>query len=159
MFIDDNHNEAYERYLSMDRTHPQDVERKALFYILAGSEDIRGKGINNFYDFTEHSIKSEVLGEESNVDLCSSSRTLVKLAFNLYNNYHESESVNNTFSGLDNKNFDLAINAVKIRFNKQENPINKELLQFVDYSMSVTPNDISELRARANEILEKYADK
>lgn len=51
-------------------------------------------------------------------DFCSSSRKLIRLAFNLYNGYEA--DVVDTFSILDYDNFNLAINAIKIRFNKGE---------------------------------------
>ena len=67
------------------------------------------------YDFNERSIKPEVL-ENGEVDLSSSSRKLVKVAYNLYNGHYESD-VLDTFAGLDDQNADLVIQAIKIRFN------------------------------------------
>ena len=65
------------------------------------------------YDFEDHSIRLEVL--ESGI--CSSSMTLIKLGFNLYNNFN-GEGVLDTFSVLDSKNFELAIRAIRIRVNR-----------------------------------------
>jgi len=41
---------------------------------------------------------------------------LIELGFSLYNGYKA--NVLNTFSGLDEENFDLAIAALRIRFNQ-----------------------------------------
>lgn len=49
-------------------------------------------------------------------DFCSSSRKLIKLGFGLYNGY--SADVLDIFSALDDDNFLLAIDAIKIRFGK-----------------------------------------
>lgn len=49
-------------------------------------------------------------------DFCSSSRKLIILGFGLYNGY--SADVLDTFSALDDDNFLLAIEAIKIRFGK-----------------------------------------
>ena len=38
-------------------------------------------------------------------------------AFNLYNGHYEAD-IFDTFAGLDDKNFNLVIQAIKIRFNK-----------------------------------------
>ena len=100
--------------LKRDATHDKDLERKALFYILSGNLDLYKK-IDSIYDFEDNSIKSECL-ENGEVDLCSSSRKLIKLAYNLYNGY--GADVLETFAVLDEDNFDLAIKAIKIRFNR-----------------------------------------
>lgn len=100
--------------LERDNTHKEDVERKALFYILAGNDDLYNK-IDYIYDFEEHGITPKCL-ESEEVDFCSSSRKLIKLAFNLYNSFPA--DVIDTFYLLDEKNFNLALNALKLRFNK-----------------------------------------
>lgn len=68
--------------------------------------------------------ESPVIHEDSSVcsyceklpDLCSSSKKLIQLAFNLFNGYPA--DVLSTFSGLDESNFNLCMNALKIRFNQ-----------------------------------------
>lgn len=96
--------------------HEKDLERKAMFFIIAGNSDLYSK-VNHIYDFEDKSIKPECL-ESEDVDFCSSSRKLIKLAFNLYNGY--SADVLDTLCGLDESNFNLAINAMKIRMNFQQ---------------------------------------
>lgn len=103
--------ENYKHLINRDGTQNEDVERKALFYILGGNEDLYGK-IEYIYDFKERAIKTDCL--EGTVDLSSGSLRLVKLAFNLYNGYPT--DVFDTFAGLDEDNRVLAIEAIKIRF-------------------------------------------
>ena len=104
----------YTKLLIKDKTAETDVERKALFLIFS-NDDLFGK-VTHLYDFKEHSIKPESL-ENGEVNLSSSSRKLVLAAFNLYNGHYEAD-IFDTFAGLDDKNFNLVIQAIKIRFNK-----------------------------------------
>lgn len=145
--------ERFNELLERDGTHEKDRERRALFYIISGNDDLYGK-VNHLYDFENQCIKnhcvyfydyeleenrekdpsnshrcirceSPVIHEDSNVcsycsklpALCSSSTKLIKLAFNLFNGDNKAD-VLNTFSGLDKDNFNLCLQAIKIRFNK-----------------------------------------
>ena len=108
------YNDNYTELLIKDRTSETDVERKALLLIFS-TDDLFRK-VTHLYDFKEHSIKPESL-ENGEVDLRSSSRKLVMAAFNLYNGHYEAD-IFDTFAGLDDKNFNLVIQAIKIRFNK-----------------------------------------
>lgn len=107
----------YKELLERDGTHPKDSERKALFFILAGNEDLYNK-VDYIYDFKDNSIHTDCL-EGKDFDFCSSSRKLIKLAFNLYNSYDFPADVVDTFYLLDNKNFNLALNAIKLRFDRR----------------------------------------
>lgn len=54
-------------------------------------------------------------------DFCSSSKKLIRLAFNLYNGYTDDNYNNDVlhiFSNLDSDNFELALTALRIRFNR-----------------------------------------
>ena len=106
----------YIALLTKDNTAETDVERKALFLIFS-TDDLFRK-VTHLYDFKEHSIKPEAL-ENGEVDLSSSSRKLVMAAFNLYNGHYKAD-ICDTFAGLDDENFNLLIQAIKIRFNKDE---------------------------------------
>lgn len=114
--------------LEREGAHKDDLERKALFYILSGNDDLYSK-VNHIYDFDEHLIKPECLGvteemiangyehnDSKEPDFCSSSRALVKLAFNLYNG--SPADVLSVFCVLEQENFDLAMDAIRIRLNK-----------------------------------------
>lgn len=89
-----------------------DVEREALFHILAGNDDLFAK-VNYIYNFAENIIKVDCLDGE--VDFSSSSIKLIKLGYNLFNGYEV--SVVDVFGGLDEDNSKLALDAIKIRFN------------------------------------------
>lgn len=97
--------------LEMSGATPGDLERRALFHIIAGNDEIYSN-VNSIYDFKENVIITECLDGE--VYLSSSSRKLVKLAYHLYNGYET--SVLDVFSGLGDDNARLAIEAIKIRF-------------------------------------------
>lgn len=88
-----------------------DVERHALFIILACNDDLFSK-INTIYDFERHEINPDCFEQ---VDFCSSSRQLLKLGFNLYNDAHRAD-VSDTFSGLDETNAWIAALAILVRF-------------------------------------------
>lgn len=147
------HESRFKELLDRDNTYPSDNERKALFWILAGNDDLFKK-VDSIYDFKDHSIRPECLGyteeqlaenremgeewmnrcsicelplEENEYhtcsycislpDFCSSSRKLIRLAFNLYNGY--SADILDTFCVFDEDNFNLAMNALRIRFNRR----------------------------------------
>ncbi|MFW6025751.1 MAG: DUF6075 family protein [Candidatus Woesearchaeota archaeon] len=105
----------FNQLMELDGTNEKDVERKALFHIIAGNEDLYKKK-DFIYDFKENCISPECFENEA-VDFCSSSKKLIELGFNLFNNY-PTNSIINIFAGLDQVNFKLALDAIKIRYNK-----------------------------------------
>lgn len=112
--------ERYRKLIERDKTNDKDLERKSLFYILAyaNNGDLFNK-VNHIYDFEENCIKLECI-QESTVDLCSSSKALVRLGFNLFNGYSDDNSdVLSVFCCLDDVNHEVAINALKMRLNKK----------------------------------------
>lgn len=109
-----NASAEYLNLIRKDGTHEKDTPRRAMFYIIANNPDLYKK-VNHIYDFSDHSIKIECL-EEYTVDFSSGSRSLVKIAFNLFNGYPA--DIRDTLSALDKNNYDLAIQAIAIRFNK-----------------------------------------
>ena len=62
--------------------------------------------------------KNNMINIDNDVDLTSGTSRLVDLAFNLYNDYSSERSILDTFSYLDFNDFELAIYAIRIRFNK-----------------------------------------
>lgn len=111
MFLFPDHQERFEQFIKQDGTHPKDRERQALFYVFAGFGDL-GNRIWHFYDFEGRMIRPEAFEE---VDLTSGSKALVELAFNLYNNY-PCGTVVDLFASLDERNRQLVLEAIKIRF-------------------------------------------
>jgi len=106
-------NENYYKLIERDNTHPENHERRALFTIFSENKELYAK-IDNLYDFEEHWIKTDCFEK---VDFSSGNRKMVELAFNLYNNYDCSTPLE-IFSLLDSDNYDLAMKAINIRFNK-----------------------------------------
>ncbi len=114
-FLDEQHELSYNQMIQRDNTYPTDNERRAMFYILSGNEDLMSK-VNHIYDFQEHSIRPNCLDSKW-VDLSLSSKSLVRLAFNLYNNYTDDyTSPLNLLYHLDDRNYNLALNSIDIRF-------------------------------------------
>lgn len=101
----------YQQLLELSGATRGDLERKALFHIIARNEELYSN-VNSLYDFEENVIKTDCLDGE--VYLSSSSRKLVKLAYHLYNGYDA--SVLEVFSGLGDDDARLGIEAIKIRF-------------------------------------------
>lgn len=99
--------------------HKNDIERKQLFYILASNNDLYLKR-NHIYDFAENCIKPKCL-ESDNVDFCSSSKALIRLAYNLYNSFCDLYTTPIDILGeLGTENIETAITAVNIRFRDYE---------------------------------------
>lgn len=109
MFMFPNHKDNFELLLKRDGTHLNDFERKALFYIFAGNEEIMNQ-VDFLYDFQERMIR---LDNGEKAPICSSGKSLVLLAYNLYNNY-PCGTVLELFRNLDRQNGELALNAIKI---------------------------------------------
>lgn len=105
-------NNRFKELIGKDRTSNTDTERLALLWILANNDDLYFK-VNSIYDFAERQIRPECL--EGTIDLCSGSRRMVRLAFNLFNGFPA--DVLDSFSCLDSDNFKLTMEAIKIRFN------------------------------------------
>lgn len=110
--VKDKQDIRYQQLIERSGATPGDLERRALFHIIAGSDELY-KNLNSLYDFEENVIITECLDGDSDVYLSSSSRKLVKLAYHLYNGYEA--SVLEVFSGLDDDNARLGIEAIKIR--------------------------------------------
>jgi hypothetical protein len=111
-FKNDLHKQNYKRFMLEDDAYCDDRERKALFYILSGHDDLV-KSIDRLYDFNHHMIKKR--GANC---LSSSGNKLLKLAFHLYNHSNKlsGNSIVETFSSLDSAHRMVAIEAIKIRF-------------------------------------------
>src|SRR5699024_674838 len=102
-------NERLIELLERDNTNDNDNERKAMFTILAGNEDLYSK-VDKIYDFEERSINLDVFEE---VDLSRGAYQLVKLDFNLYS-FHNEAIVAEVIRFLDNLNYILSIESVYV---------------------------------------------
>ena len=117
VFLNHKHASNFQKLIQKDNTHPKDCERYALFYILSGNEDLFKKK-EFIYDFENNNIKLDCLIDGS-ADFSTSSKALVRLAFNLYNSYEDKyTSPIDIFYSLDNGNYNLAMKSVDIRFGR-----------------------------------------
>jgi len=111
--------------IQKDGTHPKDVERISLFYILSGNTDLYDKA-RHIYDFMNHQIVPDCL-YDGGADFCSSSRALIRLGYNLYNGFQDDQtSPIHLLSGLDSDNYLLATRSLDIRFG-YENQVQSSL--------------------------------
>ncbi len=114
-FLNEDHAYNFQNMLLQDKTHPGDKERQVLFYIIGGNEDLFLKR-KHLYNFKDHEINPDVF-TNGEVDLCSSSKAMVRLGYNLYNGYEdELTSPYDLFRILDEKNFMVAKGAIDIKF-------------------------------------------
>lgn len=121
-FLNSQHEENFNNLTKKADVRNGDLERKSMFYIIAGNDDLF-KQVGEIYNFRDDELqeRKETLEGDlyfPNVLTSNSSQKLLNLAVQLFNNTKD-QNVLDTFSGLDTNNFELALNAIKIRFNQQ----------------------------------------
>lgn len=121
-FLSQEHEKNFNNLIKKGDVRSGDIERKSMFYIISGNNDLF-KQVNNIYNFKDDELqeRKETLEGDlyfPNVLTSNSSQKLLNLAVQLFNNTKD-QNVLDTFSGLDSENFQLALNAIKIRFNQQ----------------------------------------
>ncbi len=115
IFTNGSHKDKYIKLITKAAVNEFDWERHALFYIISGNEDLYLKK-RFIYDFFENSILPDCL-ESKEVDFCTSSKALIRLAFNLYNSYSDYYTNPLFLLGvLDTNNFVIAYQAILLRF-------------------------------------------
>jgi len=115
IFKDNLHNSRYNELVCISKMRANDLERLSLFYIISGNVDLYMKR-KSIYNFVENAINPECLNSDT-VDFCSSSKALIRLGFNLFNGYSDSQT-NPMYllCGLDTKNLFIAYQAIFLRF-------------------------------------------
>jgi hypothetical protein len=114
-FLSTEHEIKLMELIQRDGTHPRDKERISLFYILSGNNDLYAKS-RSVYDFSQQQIIPDCL-DVGSVDFCSSSRALIRLGYNWYNSYQDSDtSPISILSGLDEDNYFRATESLGVRF-------------------------------------------
>lgn len=99
--------------ISRDNTNDEDIERIALFYIIAENEDLYSN-VEGIYNFEKHGITPYIaLSENGRYDFHGSSRSLLKIAYNLYDGYPA--DILGTLYNLDENDYRIALNAINIR--------------------------------------------
>lgn len=121
-FLSQEHQNNFNLLIKKAEVRSGDIERKSMFYIISGNSDLF-KQVGEIYNFTDDELqeRKETLEGDlyfPNVLTSNSSQKLLNLAVQLFNNTKD-QNVLDTFSGLDTNNFELALNAIKIRFNQQ----------------------------------------
>ncbi len=116
-FKNDLHRERFLALATEDNMHPGDYGRASLFFLLSGNDDLYKKR-RHIYDTGRHGICRCL--ENAGVDFSSSARSLIRLGFNLYNNWSDEYTTPWWILGrLDQNNLWLAERAVRIRFSPE----------------------------------------
>jgi len=110
-FIDNDHEDNFYHLIAKAGSSVGDSDRRALFYIIAGSYDLNSK-VDALYDFEKCCINKSDWQERD--DFSRGIAKLVTLAFNLYNGYECNPY--DIFAGLDCLNRELAHRAIRVRF-------------------------------------------
>lgn len=109
-FLSYEHEDRFNELCKKDKTHYNDLERRALFFVIAGNDSLF-KRVDSIYDFEENVIKLEVFEEPF---LTGGTRSLIDLGFSLYG--YGTCDVRHLFNCLDYQNSVLAIEALRCRF-------------------------------------------
>ncbi len=75
-FLNNKHEKRFRELQIADGTHSKDLERRSLFYIMAGNDDLHEKR-HHIYDFVENWINVECLDSRT-VDFSTSSKALIR---------------------------------------------------------------------------------
>lgn len=114
-FLNLEHKERFKEMIEQDKTHSKDTERLSLFYIISGNEELYRKR-RYIYDTYDHRIFSNF--ENNGIDFSYGLKSLIKLGYNLYNGWSDSDTTPLRLLGsLDSNNIELARHAIAIRFN------------------------------------------
>lgn len=115
----DTHKKRYYNLVERDNMFIGDSYRESLFYIIAGNNDLY-ENVDTIYNFKKHSINIVNKGKLNNLEfLTSTSSKLLVLALDLFtakNSY--GKCVTDIFNSLSFEDFELAINALRIKFRK-----------------------------------------
>ena len=92
-----------------------DAYYSSLFYIISSNKDLFNMN-EKIFDFKNRSIKSDVLNDEA---LTGTTRRLLSLGFELFTNRSWGDmSIIDIFDYLDEYSFEVAIIALRLRFNQ-----------------------------------------
>ncbi len=116
IYLNSEHEARYKILIKKSGMIHEDRERQSLFYLVAGNSDLY-KQVDKIYDFKEQQLKCMTDGQVdfSNIYTSSSSKSLLLLAIQLYNNGTDI-TVIETFKYLDADTAQIALNAIKIRY-------------------------------------------
>jgi len=113
LFRNYEHKERYLELTEKDALDVADAYRETLFYILSCCDDLYYQA-HKLYDFEERRIIIE-----HDADLTSTTSRLVALGFELFTNRNVKEmNTVDIFDYLDSEFFNVAVNALRVRFRK-----------------------------------------
>lgn len=113
-FNDEKHEERFYSMLISDRTSDRDRERQAMFYIIAGNQELYNH-VRQIYSYQTHRLRPNSLNKLR--CMCSSSQKLLRLSLHLYNSINLSDMTPyNLLNNLDRDNLNLALNGMLLRF-------------------------------------------
>lgn len=111
LFLCKKHLERFIELTNIDNTNINDTERKALFFIISGNAELWDNR-TKIYDTKKHMINSRSINK---LPISSSAKAMLLASLNLYNSY-KCLDFTSTFSCLDNKNLNIMLNGIVIRF-------------------------------------------
>jgi len=115
MFLNHIHEERFNNLIQLARTPDYDTERKGFIYIISSCDDLY-EIREQLYDFEADFPKFVDIEE---LELHPAMAKLLYIAFTLYNGHNpDSYSLVDLFGKFDDYAFNVAINALKIRFIK-----------------------------------------
>lgn len=127
-FIDEDHEEKFNALMKNDNARDTDAERKALFYIISGNEELYFQR-DKIYNFKSHQIGLENY-IEGKIMLSGGTNRMLYLGYHLYNGFNFERidenkkdydlSINDIFSGLDINGYKVCTNALHIRFGRMK---------------------------------------
>lgn len=120
IFLDTYHRERFVELLyRANIKQGSDIERESLFFIFSGNKELYNN-VNYIYNFKENNINIKINDNDKvyvpDLVVSSSAFCLLDLGFQLYNGSGY-KNVMEIFSNLDTTNSNLAINAIRLRFN------------------------------------------
>jgi len=115
IFIDDEHRKIFHFFIKKDNLNLEDRERVSLFYILSFYDKFR-KNINQFYDFENRGINSNVFDD---MIFSDAERAIIRLAFHLFTGRGKYKAtIKNTFWSSSGDFKTVSINAILIWLNR-----------------------------------------
>ena len=118
IYLNKEHEERYKILIKKSMVRDEDVERRTLFYIIAGNLDDLYKQVDKIYNFQKQQLCCIKDGQVNfdNIYTSSSSKALLRLGIQLYNS-GDDITVSEAFKYLDADNAQIALNAIKMRYN------------------------------------------
>ena len=114
IWMSKHHKRQFEQLIRADGTADWDIERRSMFYIISGNQELFMHA-DDIYNFSGRHLRSRYMKKLA--FLCSSSLCLLRLSVNLYNGTGRyGTDPHCIFSTLDRRNRTLAVNAISMRY-------------------------------------------